>query len=296
MDMPPLSAFGVWWSRYWVYSVGVPSVAQDIVTDVLDGCECRRPAVLPPADPRTAARPRPRAAPQPPGDGHGLAHQRLSIQLEHHAHPEPRRLHDVPARRRQPARPSSEVPRQSPSERRRQLRVSLQGLRASDARPGHQQELQVRPEPGQVRGWILRLDDGGKPCRGAEQPRRLLSACPCPCPVPPSLPCPTCRAAAVIFFSVPSALSSLLAPLFRLLRALLAAQGGRTGAAAARPAAASAASGGATICIIKTPPAPPTANVAWSSLATAGSAHIATAWASQVIRHSTGTRCRCRWR
>jgi hypothetical protein len=37
MDMPPLSAFGVWWSRYWVYSVGVPSIAQDIVTDVLDG-------------------------------------------------------------------------------------------------------------------------------------------------------------------------------------------------------------------------------------------------------------------
>ncbi len=37
MDMPPLSAFGVWWSRYWVYSVGVPAIAQDIVTDVLDG-------------------------------------------------------------------------------------------------------------------------------------------------------------------------------------------------------------------------------------------------------------------
>ena len=37
MDMPPLSAFGIWWSRYWVYSVGVPSIAQDIVTDVLDG-------------------------------------------------------------------------------------------------------------------------------------------------------------------------------------------------------------------------------------------------------------------
>ena len=35
--MPPLSAFGIWWSRYWVYSVGVPTVAQDIVTDVLDG-------------------------------------------------------------------------------------------------------------------------------------------------------------------------------------------------------------------------------------------------------------------
>ena len=31
MDMPPLSAFGIWWSRYWVYSVGVPAVAQDIV-------------------------------------------------------------------------------------------------------------------------------------------------------------------------------------------------------------------------------------------------------------------------
>jgi hypothetical protein len=37
MDMPPLSAFGVWWSRYWVYSVGVPAIAQDIIADVLDG-------------------------------------------------------------------------------------------------------------------------------------------------------------------------------------------------------------------------------------------------------------------
>ena len=26
-DLPPLSALGIWWSRYWVYSVGVPSVA-----------------------------------------------------------------------------------------------------------------------------------------------------------------------------------------------------------------------------------------------------------------------------
>ena len=49
MDMPPLSAFGVWWSRYWVYSVGVPSVAQDIVTDVLDGCECHA-GLAPPRD------------------------------------------------------------------------------------------------------------------------------------------------------------------------------------------------------------------------------------------------------
>ena len=32
MDMPPLSAFGIWWSRYWVYWVySVPAVAQDIV-------------------------------------------------------------------------------------------------------------------------------------------------------------------------------------------------------------------------------------------------------------------------
>ena len=37
MDMPPLSAFGIWWSRYWVYSVRVPEVAQDIVSDVLEG-------------------------------------------------------------------------------------------------------------------------------------------------------------------------------------------------------------------------------------------------------------------
>ena len=37
MDFPPLSAFGIWWSRYWVYSTGVPEVAQDIVKDVLDG-------------------------------------------------------------------------------------------------------------------------------------------------------------------------------------------------------------------------------------------------------------------
>ena len=25
-DFPPLSAFGIWWSRYWVYSTGVPEV------------------------------------------------------------------------------------------------------------------------------------------------------------------------------------------------------------------------------------------------------------------------------
>jgi len=32
-DFPPASAFGVWWSRYWVYSVNAPALAQDVVTD-----------------------------------------------------------------------------------------------------------------------------------------------------------------------------------------------------------------------------------------------------------------------